>query len=181
MWLDRLDVGLDDLPSDMLDSLVPEEPPAKKTRQNQQQAQDRWQPQPVPNSMRGKKAVGCDKPKSMPVQDGMIGYLPSPQIVHVTFQAQVPVKAECPMTLDVDSYVPQSLLPTDPAVREQLLQSRREKLERFREKKRNMHFKKTIRYASRKAYAEVRPRIKGRFARKDEVAAMRAAGVLPVA
>lgn len=36
-------------------------------------------------------------------------------------------------------------------------------------------FEKTIRYASRKAYAEVRPRIKGRFATKEEVAAMKAA------
>lgn len=36
-------------------------------------------------------------------------------------------------------------------------------------------FEKTIRYASRKAYAEVRPRIKGRFATKAEVEAMRAA------
>lgn len=31
------------------------------------------------------------------------------------------------------------------------------------------------RYASRKAYAEVRPRIKGRFATKEEVEAMKAA------
>jgi hypothetical protein len=32
-------------------------------------------------------------------------------------------------------------------------------------------FDKTIRYACRKAYAEVRPRIKGRFATKQEVQA----------
>jgi hypothetical protein len=179
LWLDRLDVGLDDLPSDMLDSLVPEEPPAK-ARKNQQQAQECWQQQPGLDSVHGKTALGCDKPESMPVQDGMICYKPGPQMMHFTFQQPVPVNV-CPMPLDVDSYVPRSLQTTDPVVREQLLQSRREKLERFREKKRNMHFKKTIRYASRKAYAEVRPRIKGRFARKDEVAAMRAAGVLPVA
>jgi hypothetical protein len=84
---------------------------------------------------------------------------------------------ETPM--DIDSYIPHSLLPVDPATYAVLLRTRREKLKRFREKKRNRLFKKTIRYASRKAYAEVRPRIKGRFARKDEVAAMRAAGILP--
>lgn len=37
---------------------------------------------------------------------------------------------------------------------------------RYREKKKNRRFEKTIRYASRKAYAETRPRIKGRFAKR---------------
>jgi hypothetical protein len=40
-------------------------------------------------------------------------------------------------------------------------------------------FQKTIRYASRKAYAEVRPRIKGRFARKDEIADWARSGIVP--
>ncbi|KAJ6814274.1 zinc finger protein CONSTANS-LIKE 2 isoform X1 [Iris pallida] len=40
---------------------------------------------------------------------------------------------------------------------------------RYREKKKNRKFEKTIRYASRKAYAEARPRIKGRFARRTDV------------
>lgn len=42
---------------------------------------------------------------------------------------------------------------------------------RYREKKRNRKFEKTIRYASRKAYAETRPRIKGRFAKRTDVEA----------
>ncbi|KAH9612696.1 hypothetical protein KSS87_009874, partial [Heliosperma pusillum] len=37
---------------------------------------------------------------------------------------------------------------------------------RYREKRKNRKFQKTIRYASRKAYAETRPRIKGRFAKR---------------
>ncbi|KZV29583.1 zinc finger protein CONSTANS-LIKE 5 [Dorcoceras hygrometricum] len=37
---------------------------------------------------------------------------------------------------------------------------------RYREKRKNRRFQKTIRYASRKAYAETRPRIKGRFAKR---------------
>ena len=45
---------------------------------------------------------------------------------------------------------------------------------RYREKRKRRTFEKTIRYESRKAYAEVRPRIKGRFATKEEVAAMKA-------
>nr|UOF76496.1 CONSTANS-like protein [Olimarabidopsis pumila] len=42
---------------------------------------------------------------------------------------------------------------------------------RYREKKKTRKFDKTIRYASRKAYAEIRPRIKGRFAKRIETEA----------
>ncbi|CAJ1947288.1 unnamed protein product [Sphenostylis stenocarpa] len=40
---------------------------------------------------------------------------------------------------------------------------------RYREKKKTRKFEKKIRYASRKAYAETRPRIKGRFAKRTDV------------
>lgn len=40
---------------------------------------------------------------------------------------------------------------------------------RYREKRKNRKFEKTIRYHSRKAYAETRPRIKGRFAKRTDV------------
>lgn len=40
---------------------------------------------------------------------------------------------------------------------------------RYREKRKNRKFEKTIRYASRKAYAEMRPRIKGRFAKRTDL------------
>ncbi|XP_074296155.1 zinc finger protein CONSTANS-LIKE 3-like isoform X2 [Silene latifolia] len=40
---------------------------------------------------------------------------------------------------------------------------------RYREKRKNRKFEKTIRYASRKAYAETRPRIKGRFAKRSDI------------
>lgn len=56
--------------------------------------------------------------------------------------------------------------------------TRDERVQRYREKRKRRTFEKTIRYESRKAYAEVRPRIKGRFATREEVAAMKAeAGV----
>lgn len=45
---------------------------------------------------------------------------------------------------------------------------------RYREKRLRRTFDKTIRYQTRKNYAESRPRIKGRFARKDELEAMAA-------
>ncbi|KAK4274510.1 hypothetical protein QN277_017718 [Acacia crassicarpa] len=50
---------------------------------------------------------------------------------------------------------------------------------RYREKRKNRKFQKTIRYASRKAYAETRPRIKGRFAKRSEVDRFGGYGVVP--
>lgn len=52
--------------------------------------------------------------------------------------------------------------------------TRNERVQRYREKRKRRTFEKTIRYESRKAYAEVRPRIKGRFATREEVAIMKA-------
>ncbi|XP_051218030.1 zinc finger protein CONSTANS-LIKE 5 [Lolium perenne] len=45
-------------------------------------------------------------------------------------------------------------------------QEREARLMRYREKRKSRRFEKTIRYASRKAYAETRPRVKGRFAKR---------------
>jgi hypothetical protein len=42
------------------------------------------------------------------------------------------------------------------------------KLMRYKEKRMRRCFEKQIRYASRKAYAQVRPRVKGRFAKVTE-------------
>ncbi|KAL6659168.1 hypothetical protein ACP70R_003208 [Stipagrostis hirtigluma subsp. patula] len=48
---------------------------------------------------------------------------------------------------------------------------REARVRRYREKRKNRKFQKTIRYASRKAYAEARPRIKGRFVKRAPAAA----------
>ncbi|KIZ01076.1 hypothetical protein MNEG_6882 [Monoraphidium neglectum] len=53
--------------------------------------------------------------------------------------------------------------------------TREQRVARYRRKRARRQFKKMIRYATRKAYAEVRPRIKGRFVKKDELDAWRAA------
>ncbi|XP_031377337.1 LOW QUALITY PROTEIN: zinc finger protein CONSTANS-LIKE 4-like [Punica granatum] len=68
-----------------------------------------------------------------------------------------------PMSAGFDSSTsrPVQLSPADREVR----------VLRYREKRKNRKFEKTIRYASRKAYAETRPRIKGRFAKRTEVEA----------
>ncbi|CAG9466988.1 unnamed protein product [Pedinophyceae sp. YPF-701] len=48
------------------------------------------------------------------------------------------------------------------------IEARTSALERYRAKKANRCFNKKIRYQSRKAYADVRPRYKGRFVSKEE-------------
>ncbi|XP_062224685.1 transcription factor GHD7-like [Phragmites australis] len=54
--------------------------------------------------------------------------------------------------------------PVDPAAVE-----REAKVMRYKEKKKRRRYEKQIRYASRKAYAEMRPRVKGRFAKVPDV------------
>lgn len=46
------------------------------------------------------------------------------------------------------------------------LMAREARVLRYKEKRKNRNFEKTIRYASRKAYAEARPRVNGRFAKR---------------
>ncbi|KAL4581913.1 hypothetical protein LXL04_006447 [Taraxacum kok-saghyz] len=50
-------------------------------------------------------------------------------------------------------------------------EDRKARVLRYKEKKKRRKFEKTTRYASRKAYAEIRPRIKGRFAKRTNVGA----------
>lgn len=47
--------------------------------------------------------------------------------------------------------------------------NREEKVLKYREKRKARKFEKKIRYASRKAYAETRPRVKGRFTRRPDI------------
>lgn len=67
---------------------------------------------------------------------------------------------------------PSGTLPCSAAAASQAAQlggiDREARVLRYREKRKNRKFEKTIRYASRKAYAETRPRIKGRFAKRGE-------------
>ncbi|KAK3153287.1 hypothetical protein QOZ80_2BG0170270 [Eleusine coracana subsp. coracana] len=53
---------------------------------------------------------------------------------------------------------------SDPAM------DREAKVLRYKEKRKRRRYEKQIRYASRKAYAEMRPRVKGRFAKVPDVA-----------
>lgn len=57
---------------------------------------------------------------------------------------------------------------TKPAGGDPATKDREARVLRYKEKRKNRRFEKTIRYASRKAYAETRPRIKGRFAKRND-------------
>jgi len=48
---------------------------------------------------------------------------------------------------------------------------RKARVARYLEKRKTRTYENKIRYASRKAYAESRPRIKGRFAKREELEA----------
>ncbi|XP_042482952.1 two-component response regulator-like APRR1 [Macadamia integrifolia] len=48
-------------------------------------------------------------------------------------------------------------------------QERKERIERYRNKRSQRNFNKKIKYACRKTLADSRPRIRGRFARNDEI------------
>uniref|UniRef100_A0A1J3I2M8 Zinc finger protein CONSTANS-LIKE 2 n=1 Tax=Noccaea caerulescens TaxID=107243 RepID=A0A1J3I2M8_NOCCA len=93
----------------------------------------------------------------------------------------VPLQVEESTTgghLQVDITVPRTLKErtieqesTHQMVQQLSPKEREARVLRYREKKKTRKFDKTIRYASRKAYAEIRPRIKGRFAKRKETEA----------
>ncbi|CAH2072659.1 unnamed protein product [Thlaspi arvense] len=73
-------------------------------------------------------------------------------------------------TARVPTRTPDQLQPDHPVqmVAQLSPMDRQARVLRYREKKKTRRFEKTIRYASRKAYAERRPRINGRFAKGRE-------------
>lgn len=87
-----------------------------------------------------------------------VGVVPDSMMSDVSFSHPRPPKGTIDLFSSAPLQMPQQLTPMD----------REARVLRYREKKRTRKFEKTIRYASRKAYAETRPRIKGRFAKRTE-------------
>ncbi|GIM01981.1 hypothetical protein Vretimale_6746 [Volvox reticuliferus] len=111
---------------------------------------------------------------------GIQGAFQMPQPASLFFQSVIPQPAIPPMPLPVPVVVPSAPQPKSAAAYNAVLAAganltREQRVARYREKRKNRKFEKTIRYASRKAYAEIRPRIKGRFAKKEEIEAWKAA------
>ncbi|XP_042445733.1 zinc finger protein CONSTANS-LIKE 3-like [Zingiber officinale] len=91
---------------------------------------------------------------SKPEPDVSFGHSESSEAAVVPDVSQVPAAAGLPSTYPEASR-----------------EEREARLMRYREKRKSRRFEKTIRYASRKAYAEARPRVKGRFVKRAEVEA----------
>ncbi|KAK3010088.1 hypothetical protein RJ639_012209 [Escallonia herrerae] len=87
-----------------------------------------------------------------------IGVVPESTMSDVSISHPRPPKGTIDLFSNLPIQVPTQLSPMD----------REARVLRYREKKKTRKFEKTIRYASRKAYAETRPRIKGRFAKRTD-------------
>lgn len=199
-WLDRLDMGFDfsdilgDCPSD--DGLVPSLSRPASTDFDDFGAVPtfNFDDKPAPalassdsNSNSTSSAL-LRQPQVSPVSapSSCLVHSPRAPTQHQTVPQMYPTPAPVPQTVP-QPYNPNtnnSILSTFQLPQSTLLVNsafmlnRAERVMRYREKRKNRNFEKTTRYASRKAYAEVRPRIKGRFAKKEE---MEAFGLKPVA
>ncbi|XBH88318.1 hypothetical protein VPH35_075611 [Triticum aestivum] len=81
------------------------------------------------------------------------------------------ISNEAIMTIDTEMMVGPAHYPT--------MQERAAKVMRYREKRKRRRYDKQIRYESRKAYAELRPRVNGRFVKVPEAMASPSSPALP--
>ncbi|KAJ8632150.1 hypothetical protein MRB53_025486 [Persea americana] len=107
----------------------------------------------------------CDSHKKSPclsfdVFSSSIGSKESPRGSPV----EVPVMGQLGSSATPISYSSSSMATTNAS----MTMGREARVQRYREKKKRRKFEKKIRYQSRKASADRRPRIKGRFAKKLE-------------
>uniref|UniRef100_A0A0E0G9Q6 Uncharacterized protein n=1 Tax=Oryza nivara TaxID=4536 RepID=A0A0E0G9Q6_ORYNI len=109
-------------------------------------------------SMDGIKAIGVPvAPPELDLTAGSLFY-PEHSMAHSLSSSEVAI---VPDALSAGAAAPPMVVVVASKGKE-----REARLMRYREKRKNRRFDKTIRYASRKAYAETRPRIKGRFAKR---------------
>ncbi|TKY64995.1 Zinc finger protein CONSTANS 2 [Spatholobus suberectus] len=99
--------------------------------------------------------------QSVSVSSMDVGVVPDSIMRDVSIAHSRPSKGTIDLFSGPPIQMPSHLTPMD----------REARVLRYREKKKTRKFEKTIRYASRKAYAETRPRIKGRFAKRTDVEA----------
>ncbi|KAL2329742.1 hypothetical protein Fmac_017323 [Flemingia macrophylla] len=99
--------------------------------------------------------------QSVSVSSMDVGVVPESTMMDISIGHSRPPKGTIDLFSGPPIQMPSHLTPMD----------REARVLRYREKKKARKFEKTIRYASRKAYAETRPRIKGRFAKRTDVEA----------
>ncbi|KAK9272222.1 hypothetical protein L1049_002837 [Liquidambar formosana] len=96
---------------------------------------------------------------SLSISSMDVGVVPESTMSDISISHPRPPKGTIDLFSSPPMQMPPQLTPVD----------REARVLRYREKKKTRKFEKTIRYASRKAYAETRPRIKGRFAKRTDV------------
>uniref|UniRef100_A0A7C9D4G3 Uncharacterized protein n=1 Tax=Opuntia streptacantha TaxID=393608 RepID=A0A7C9D4G3_OPUST len=106
-------------------------------------------------------SYGTSFSHSVSVSSLDVGIVPESSHSDISLSNSRPPKGTIDLFSSPPLQIPTQLSPTD----------REARVMRYREKKKTRKFEKTIRYASRKAYAETRPRIKGRFAKRSDVEA----------
>ncbi|GAB4834441.1 hypothetical protein Ancab_032697 [Ancistrocladus abbreviatus] len=131
------------------------------------------------------------KQEGFPFQPGFDPLLESPAFQAITSpessfscgqMRRVCSTGDLPMVIKRSQTSSQRLLPSSPLGNEGTLmeeanfkvgkysaEERKERIDRYRAKRTQRNFNKTIKYACRKTLADNRPRIRGRFARNDEM------------
>ncbi|KAK3018326.1 hypothetical protein RJ639_002981 [Escallonia herrerae] len=139
------------------DSVVPVQRGDAKNHQLQQQQYQNFQLGMEYDTSNAGYCYPASISQSVSLSSFDIGVVPESTMSDVSISHPRPPKG----TIDLFSSPPIQV-PTQPTPMD-----REARVLRYREKKKTRKFEKTIRYASRKAYAETRPRIKGRFAKRS--------------
>ncbi|KAK0583714.1 hypothetical protein LWI29_001889 [Acer saccharum] len=139
----------------MSDSIVPVQYQFKD-QQNQQSFQLGLE---YESSKAGYSSYNGSISHSVSVSSTDVGVVPESTMSDMSMSHSRPPKGTIDLFSGPPIQMPLQLTPID----------REARVLRYREKKKTRKFEKTIRYASRKAYAETRPRIKGRFAKRTDV------------
>ncbi|PNH09754.1 Zinc finger protein CONSTANS-LIKE 5 [Tetrabaena socialis] len=130
-------------------------------------------PAPKPSRKRAADASEEERTAKVPVVQPVVqqpSFLPQPASIFFQTPQLLPQAVLLPPAAQ-----PKNTAAYNAALAAGAYLTREQRVARYREKRKNRKFEKTIRYASRKAYAEIRPRIKGRFAKKEEIEAWKAA------
>ncbi|KAI4352319.1 hypothetical protein L6164_006583 [Bauhinia variegata] len=114
-----------------------------------------------PSKMEAAYSYNASISHSVSISSMDVGVVPEATMSDVSISHPRPSKGTIDLFSGPPLQLPCQLTPMD----------RKARVLRYREKKKTRKFEKTIRYASRKAYAETRPRIKGRFAKRTDVEA----------
>ncbi|XVE72239.1 hypothetical protein DITRI_Ditri11bG0023500 [Diplodiscus trichospermus] len=142
------------------DSVVPVQSGKAKDRLQQQQRQHQsFQYSLDYDSSKAAYSYNGSISHSVSLSSVDVGVVPESTMSDISISHTRPPKGTIDLFSGPPVQMPTQLTPID----------REARVLRYREKKKTRKFEKTIRYASRKAYAETRPRIKGRFAKRTAV------------